>query len=153
MKGGIGMFFGEFRHQIDEKGRMRIPAKLKEKLGEHPFITRGSNHCLLVLPEAEAVKLFDKKFGGIDVVDPKNNKAVRIMASGGFPAEEDKQGRILLPAHLLRHAQITKNVVTIGAYNRVEIWSEENWDAYSDLDSEAFDECLLNLPANEEHEG
>lgn len=140
------MYFGEYRHQIDEKGRIRIPPKLKAQLGENPFITRGSNNCLIVLPKNEATRIFDEKFRSLDVLDPVHSKSVRIMASGGFEAEEDKAGRILLPQHLIRHAGLIKNIVTIGAYNRVEIWSEENWNAYSDIDSAEFDECLKAVP-------
>lgn len=140
------MFFGEYRHQIDEKGRLRIPAKLKEQLGEHPFITRGANNCLLVLAEEEASKLFENKFGNADIVDSVNSKGLRLMASSGFPAVEDNQGRILLPQNLLKHSGIKKNVVTIGAYNRVEIWSEENWEIYSNVDAEEFDKCFTNNP-------
>ncbi len=140
------MFFGEYRHQIDEKGRIRIPPKLKDMLGDHPFITCGANNCLIVLPKADADRIFDERFRSLDVLDPDSSKSVRIMASRGFIAEEDKAGRILLPQNLIRHAKIGKNVVTIGAYNRVEIWSEENWNAYSDIDSDAFDECLRTVP-------
>lgn len=136
------MFFGEYHHQIDEKGRLRIPTKLREQLGDNPFITRGSNNSLIVMPAEDAADMFKQRFGNVDIVDPENNKALRLMASSGFPATEDKQGRILLPQHLLRHSGIQKNVVTIGAYNRVEIWSEENWDVYSNVDSVEFDACL-----------
>ena len=136
------MFFGEYRHQIDEKGRIRIPPKLKDMLGENPFITCGANNCLIVLPKQDADRIFDERFRSLDVLDPVNSKSVRIMASRGFIAEEDKAGRVLLPQNLIQHAGILKNVVTIGAYNRVEIWSEENWNEYSDIDADAFDECL-----------
>lgn len=144
------MFYGEYRHQIDEKGRIRIPSKLKDMLGEHPFITCGANNCLIVLPKAESERIFDERFRSLDPLDPVNGKSVRIMASRGFVADEDKAGRINLPQNLIRHAGIIKNVVTIGAYNRVEIWSEEKWDAYSDIDSEAFDACLSALPPAKE---
>lgn len=138
------MFFGEYRHQIDEKGRVRIPSKLKDLLGDNPFITKGSNNCLFVIPKEQATKMFTDKFGGIDFTDPVNNKALRLLTASGTYAEEDKQGRILLPSSLLKHSKISKNIVTIGAFNRVEIWSEENWDEYSNVDSEEFDKCLVN---------
>ena len=133
---------GEFRHQIDEKGRFRIPAKLKELLGENPFITRGSNRSLIVLRAEDAEKMFDERFGNIDALDPENNKAFRILSSGGFNAEEDKQGRILLPQALIKYAGIVKNIVSIGLHKRVEIWSEEAWEKYIDLTPEEFDACL-----------
>ncbi len=126
------MYYGEYRHQIDEKGRIRIPAKLKAQLGDHPFITRSALHkhkCLLVLPAADATKIFDAEFGNLSVLTD-DSRSVRLMASSGFMAEEDKVGRILLPQRLIEHAGLTKNVVTIGSFNRVEIWSEESWEAY-----------------------
>lgn len=128
------MFFGEYRHQIDEKGRIRIPPKLKAMLGDHPFITRSGsgspNKCLIVLPEKDANRIFDAEFGALNVLTD-DSKSVRVMASSGFVAEEDKAGRILLPQRLIEHAGLSKNIVTLGAYNRVEIWSEESWDAYT----------------------
>ena len=142
-------FFGEYHHQIDGKGRVRIPAKLKEKLGEHPFITRGPNNSLMVLPHEEAVKLFGERFRSLDPLDPVNNKAKRIMASSGIYADEDKQGRILLPNALIKHAGIDKNVVTIGVYTHVEIWSEEEGTKYTSITAEEFDECLKNVPPPE----
>ena len=144
-------FHGEFRHQIDEKGRFRIPAKLKELLGDKPFITRGSNRSLIVMRAEDAEKMFDERFGNIDALDPENNKVLRILSSGGFNAEEDKQGRILLPQPLIRYAGITKNIVSIGLHKRVEIWSEEAWDQYIDLTPEEFDDCLKSMPPPEAH--
>ena len=137
------MFFGEYRHQIDEKGRIRIPSKLKAMLGEHPFITRSGsnspNKCLIVLPEKDAARIFDAEFGALNVLTD-DSKSVRVMASSGFVAEEDKAGRILLPQRLTEHAGLTKNIVTLGAYNRVEIWDEESWDAYSKGENEQIAE-------------
>lgn len=138
-------FFGTYRHQIDEKGRLRIPAKLKDRLGEHPFITRGPKRSLLVIPEGDAERLFEERFQMLDPLDPESSKALRIMASSGFFAEEDKQGRILLPSVLIAHAGIKKNIVTIGSYTWVEIWSEENWEPYGNADPETFDACLKHI--------
>lgn len=142
-------FYGEFHHQIDGKGRLRIPAKLKEKLGKLPFITRGSNNCLIVLPQEYATKLFAERFSLLDPFDTQNSKAKRMMASGGIFAEEDKQGRILLPDALIKHASIEKDVVTIGSYTHVEIWSEKEWAKYTSITPEEFDECLKQIPRPE----
>lgn len=141
------MFFGEYRHQIDEKCRIRIPAKLREQLGVRPFIMKGPNNCLIVLKEEDANVMLARQFEGIEMVDPKLNFSLRMLTSSAFFAEEDKQGRIIIPAKLLEHIKlkdkngevVSRNVVTIGAFNRVEIWGEEAWDEYSDIDSEEFD--------------
>lgn len=136
------MLLGEYRHQIDEKGRVRIPAKLKEQLGQNPFITRGTNGCLFVYSKEEADKVFFEKFKDNDFADSEKSRPLRLLTSSAIFADEDKQGRILLPQHLIKHAKIVKNIVTIGAFNRVEIWSEENWDAYTEGGDNDFDACL-----------
>lgn len=127
------MYIGEYRHQMDEKGRIRIPPKLKAQLGENPFITRSSatsaHKCLIVLPCAKATEIFNAEFGNLSVLTD-DSKSVRVMASSGFMAEEDKAGRVLLPQRLIEHAGLGKNIVTVGAFNRVEIWSEQAWEAY-----------------------
>ena len=137
------MYFGEHRHQIDEKGRIRIPPKIKQMLGsERLFITRSAstseNKCLIVLPEKDANRIFDASFGDINVLTD-DTKSVRVMASSGFIAEEDKAGRILLPQRLIEYAGLTKNIVTAGVYNRVEIWDEQSWDEYNSSDSKDGD--------------
>ena len=122
----MAILTGEYHHQIDEKNRIRIPAKLKEALGTSPMIARGSNGCLFVFDESKT-------------------RALRLMASSAAFPEEDKQGRIQLPPNLIKAAGIEKNVVTIGAYDRVEIWSEERWNAYVADGDMSFDECLRSL--------
>ncbi|MCL2676091.1 MAG: division/cell wall cluster transcriptional repressor MraZ [Firmicutes bacterium] len=130
------MFIGQSTHQIDEKGRIRIPSRFKDELGDKPFITSGTNGCLFVYPAAFAQQVLSAKFKENDfAVDAK---AMRLLMSNAIFAEEDKQGRILLPNNLIRHAGIKKNIVTIGAFDRVEIWSQEVWTQYSeeaDLDA------------------
>ena len=139
------MLTGEYHHQIDEKGRIRIPAKLKEALGMSLVITRGSNGCLFVFSKEKAEKMFENSFEGDDLADTPRTRALRLISSSAAVAEEDKQGRILLPPSLIKKAGIVKNIVTIGAYDRVEIWSEERWQAYVDDDNMDFDECLKSL--------
>ncbi len=128
------MFCGEYHHQLDEKGRFRIPAKLRAQLGDKPFITSSKEGCLFVFPTEEAKRIFENKFGETDIDDFGANRDLREMTRGAFTAEEDKQGRILLPTHLAERAGITKNIVTVGVYKRVEIWSEERWNEYIGAD-------------------
>jgi MraZ protein len=135
-------FSGEYRHQADEKMRIRIPSKLKELLGEEPFITCGAENNLIVIRRKDADEMMERSFGSMSFTDIDQHEAVRMMFSRGFSAEEDKQGRIQLPAHLVKHAGIKKNVVTIGAYRYIEIWSEENWDAYSQRAGENLKQSL-----------
>lgn len=139
------MFTGEYHHQLDEKGRIRIPAKLKDALGAAPVITRGSDGCLFVFTKEKADEMFFSNFEGNEFASSERTKARRILASSASVLEEDKQGRVLLSPKHIALAGIKKNVVTIGAYDRVEIWSEERWNEYvggSELD---FDDCLKSL--------
>ena len=136
---------GEFHHQIDEKSRIRIPARLKDALGESPVIMKGTNKCLFVFSNERASKVISDKFENNDFTDAEQTKALRLIMSSAMVAEEDKQGRILIPQNRLAHAGITKNVVTIGAYDRVEIWSEEIWNVYSTVSPEEYDEYLKSI--------
>ena len=150
------MFFNEYRHQMDEKSRIRIPAKLKEHLDPNPFITKGPNGCLIVLNQSDAKEFMQREFGHMNMLDPANNKARRLMSSSAFLAEEDKQGRFVLPTGLLKHAgfmqkdgtMVSRNVVTIGAIDHIEIWCEEVWDEYSEGDADDYDACLALLAAS-----
>lgn len=140
-------YVGEFRHQLDEKCRLRLPSKLKDKLGLRPCIMRGTNHCLFVMPEKEAKEFLERQFSEVELGDADSNKVLRLMTSTAYFAEEDKQGRILMPAKLLEHAKmkdkqgniLDKNIVTIGAHDRVEIWAQNIWDEYTDIDDDEFD--------------
>ena len=144
------MFTGEYHHQIDEKGRIRIPAKLKDALGANPVITRGSDGCLFVFTKEKADEIFYSNFDSNDLTSSARTRAKRYIASSSDVLEEDKQGRVLLSPSLIKLAGITKNIVTIGAYDRVEIWSEERWNAYIGDSETDFDECLKSLEKNNE---
>ena len=118
------MFLGRFYHQIDEKGRVRIPTKFKEQLGDEPFITSGSNGSLLVYSQQDFYNKFLSKLTDLAIEDVEELQLARIFASNAIEGKEDKQGRILLPQHLIDHAGISKNLITIGGVDHVEIWSE-----------------------------
>lgn len=135
---------GEYYHQIDEKGRLRIPTKLKDALGSDPVITKGSSGCLFLFPKEKADKLFESIFSADDIEDTPRTKALRELGATYTPVEVDKQGRINLPQSLLTRAGIKKNVVTIGAFDRAEIWSEERWKEYVE-GGMSFDECLKTV--------
>lgn len=140
---------GTYHHQLDEKSRFRIPAKFKEKLGDTPFITKGTNGCLFVYSAEEAEKTFFKKFEDNDFTNEEESRVIRMLTANAMWAEEDKQGRILLSSELINHAEIKKNIVTIGVYNRVEIWSEENWQKYNG-EFGNFDENLKKFSKSKE---
>lgn len=129
---------GRSSHQIDDKGRIRIPAKFKDALGPNPYVTIGKDHCLYIFPRDKAERILSDKFDGVDgyAADPRLDVMREIFSNGDF-VEEDKQGRITLPSYLLGYGKIRKNVISIGVRDRVELWSEEVWREYEnsiDLD-------------------
>lgn len=129
------MFMGEFQHTIDPKGRLIIPNKLRNGLGERFICTRGLENCLFVYPMNEWQQL-EEKLKSLPFTNADARAFVRFFFSGATECEIDKQGRILLPANLRDYAEIEKDVVVLGVINRVEIWSLEKWENYR-LKSEA----------------
>ena len=132
---------GRYNHQVDDKGRIRIPAKFKDALGSHPYITVGQNRCLYIFSSEEAERILGERFGDVDGFskDPKLDAMRKIFPRGTF-LEEDKQGRFTLPSWLVSYSGIKKNVVSVGMNNRVELWDEEHWAEY---DAESDPETLF----------
>ena len=118
-----------YSHQLDAKNRMRIPAKLREELGEGYAITVGSGGCLYVYTK-EQMQEVKATLKNINSFREKQLKAARFVLYNTWEAEEDKQGRILLPENLRKYAKIEKNVIVFKGPNCVEIWSEEVWNEY-----------------------
>ena len=146
------MFLGRFYHQIDEKGRVRIPTKFKEQLGDEPFITSGSNGSLLVYSQQDFYNKFLSKLTDLAIEDVEELQLARIFASNAIEGKEDKQGHILLPQHLIDHAGISKNLITIGVVDHVEIWSEETWTAYNKAEGSSLDSVIARLAAKKKKE-
>lgn len=135
------MFLGTFRHQIDQKNRMRVPAKFKTELGGDFVVCKGTNGCLFLVPQ-QGSDLF-QKISALPVFDSEVQKSVRMILGSAFVAEEDGQGRVLLPKELVAHAGITKNIVFVGVGARVEVWAQEAWDAYQN--GQDFDKAVESL--------
>lgn len=123
------MFDKVYKHQLDAKNRMRIPAKFREELGDNYMITIGSGGCLSVYPESKK-KEFEAQFEKVSPFDEKAMKPIRTMLFYSWEAEEDKQGRILIPENLRKYAKIDKDVVVLKSIGCYEIWSSEVWDEY-----------------------
>ena len=138
------MLIGTYRHQIDEKCRMRMPAKFKDELGENFIITKGTNNCLYAFSKEKFSEVY-QKLTSLPIFDAEVQKPVRMVLSSAFETEEDKQGRILVAKELREYAKITKNIVFIGSGSRVEIWSEEEWNAYSGDDFNESSKALAGL--------
>lgn len=123
------MLLGEYKHNLDTKGRMAIPAKFRDKLSAGAIITRGIDNCLFVFGSAEWEKLAQKLIA-LPLAQSDARAFVRLMLSGATDVEIDTQGRILIPDSLRKYAGLKKEVVVAGLYNRVEVWDEATWNAY-----------------------
>lgn len=124
------MFIGQFQHSLDQKGRLIIPSKFREDLGQSFVLTKGLDGCLFVYPRDEWAVL-EQKLKTLPFTQKDARAFIRFFFAGAVEAEMDKQGRILIPPQLREHAGIERDVVIIGVSNRVEIWSQEQWEAYS----------------------
>lgn len=139
------MFMGEFNHNVDDKGRLMLPAKFREDLGTGEYVlTRGLDNCLFLFPISEW-KEFEEKIKKLSLTKKDARAFVRFLFSGATNDIIDKQGRIKLNDNLKQYAGIEKEVVVTGAFNRVEIWSKENWEAYISTAEESFEDIAENL--------
>ena len=147
------MFYGEYEHTIDKKGRLIIPSKFRESLKEYDvekfYITRGLDKCLFMFTENEW-KTQESKFKSISFTKSESRKFNRLYFSGAGQIEFDKQGRILIPKYLKDFAGIKKDVMIIGVSNRIEIWSREAWNEYYNSSKESFEEIAEKLMSPEE---
>ncbi len=125
----IIMFMGEYHHNIDEKGRLIIPSKIRYELGENFVITRGLDNCLFIYPKDEWNNIINKYKELPNTKDARN--FMRFFLSGASNLEFDKQGRINIPSPLIRYADLTKECVVIGVNDRLEVWSKERWENFT----------------------
>lgn len=138
------MFMGEYRHSVDDKGRMIIPSRFREDLGASFVITRGLDNCLFAYP-MEEWKVLEQKLKNLPFTKADARSFTRFFFSGASECELDKQGRVNIPNHLLQFAEIEKECVVIGVSNRVEIWSESVWQAYYENSKGSFEEISEKL--------
>ena len=137
------MFYGEYEHAIDPKGRLIIPAKFREALTAHEvsslFLTRGLDGCLFLFPESEW-RLVESRFKQIPFTKGEGRKFNRLFFSGAAEVTIDGLGRLLVPKSLKEFAEIKQQVVVVGVSNRMEIWSKEKWRAYYESSRQSFEE-------------
>jgi MraZ protein len=138
------MFMGEYHHSIDNKGRMIVPSKFREELGDMFIITRGLDQCLFGYPLSEWV-LIEEKLKGLPLTKKDARAFTRFFFSGATESELDKQGRINIPAPLLQYAKLEKECVILGVSNRIEIWSKQIWEDYFSQSEESFAEIAENM--------
>lgn len=141
------MFRGEFQHALDGKGRVIIPSRLREGLGDRFVITRGFERCIFVYPSSEWVRL-EQKLRELTMAKEEPRAFNRLIFSGAMDAEADKQGRVLIPQYLREYAGIEKEVVIIGAGERVEIWNEAAWRKYFEEMNHNYEQLAEKLGDN-----
>ena len=124
------MFIGEYRHTLDNKNRVIIPAKFREQIGDSFVITKGLDNCLFVYSMDEWRRI-EEKLKEIPMTSKDARAFVRFFFAGASVCELDKQGRILVPSNLIKFANIDKDVVIIGVSTRIEFWSLEEWNKFN----------------------
>ena len=121
------MLLGEFEHTLDDKNRLTLPARFRERLAEGVVVTRGMDGCIYAYPRVDWMERFQSRVGELDPLSREGRKLQRHFFSGAAEAEVDKQGRIMIPAPLLRYAGLARDVVVAGVHDHLEIWDRETW--------------------------
>ena len=138
------MFMGEYNHTIDAKGRLIIPSKFRELLGEEFVLTKGLDGCLSIYPMDEW-EAFEMKLRALPLTNKNARDFVRFFLSGATECEMDKQGRFLVSANLREYATMDKEVVVIGVGTRIEIWNKEKWQEHNRIENLSADEIAEKM--------
>ena len=138
------MFIGEYEHSIDLKGRLIMPAKLRDGLGDKFIVTKGLDGCLFAYSKEEWTKL-EAKLNSLPLTSKDARMLARAFFAGAIECELDKQGRFLITANLRGFAKIEKDVIITGISTRVEIWSKQKWEEYNAEDTANPDEIAEKL--------
>ena len=138
------MFIGEYHHTIDEKGRIIIPAKFREELGNTFIITRGIENCLFVYSEENWAQITNK-LNSLPFTKKDARTFNRFFMSGATNVELDKQGRVNISKPLIDYASLLKDCVIIGTGDRLEVWSQESWESFFDSTKDSMSDIAENL--------
>lgn len=137
------MFMGEYHHTIDDKGRLTLPAKIREQLGEQFVVTRGLDNCLSVYTQEEWSHVIEKYKELPNTKDARN--FMRFFLSGATITTFDKQGRINIPTPLSKYANLEKDCIIIGVNDHLEIWNQTAWEQFMDTNEENFSDIADKL--------
>ncbi len=141
------MFIGEYQHTIDVKGRIIMPSRFREGLGERFVVTKGLDECLFVYSPEEWSNL-ENKLKVLPLANRDARAFIRFFFSGAAECEVDKQGRILIPANLREYAKLDKEIIITGVSTRIEIWSKDKWESYNNdagMDADTIAEKMSSL--------
>lgn len=138
------MFIGEYQHNLDVKGRMAVPVKFRKNLAGGAILTRGLDRCLFLFTRDEW-ELLAEKLKNLPLAQANSRAFARLMLAGAMDVEVDGQGRILVPDYLRKYADLKKETVVAGLYNRLEIWDAEAWKQYKTKTESASEEIAEKL--------
>ena len=123
------MFIGEYQHNLDDKGRLAVPAKFRSSLKGGAVVTKGLDSCLFLYPKKAWIAL-SEKLSRMPISQARARAFSRLMLAGAMDVDFDSQGRISLPEYLRKFAGLEKKAIIAGLYDRLEIWDEDAWDKY-----------------------
>ena len=123
------MFIGEYKHNLDNKGRMAVPSKFRKMLKGGAVVTRGLDNCLFLYPKKEW-QVIAKRLSELPISQSRARAFARLMLAGAMDVDLDNQGRINLPEYLRKFSGLKKKTIVAGLYDRLEIWDEESWDKF-----------------------
>ncbi|MBQ9297534.1 MAG: division/cell wall cluster transcriptional repressor MraZ [Clostridia bacterium] len=138
------MLIGEYEHSLDAKGRVIMPAKLREDMGEKFILTKGLDGCLFGFSQNEWAN-FEEKLKTLPLTNKNARDFVRFFLSGATECEMDKQGRFLVAANLREYAGMDKEIIVIGVGNRIEIWNREKWTKHNSSENISADEIAEKM--------
>ena len=121
------MLLGAYDHTIDDKNRLTLPAKFREAFQDGVVVTRGLDGCLFAYRRTDWDRLVESRLSSMDTLSPEGRRLQRFFFSGASESDLDKQGRVMLPAQLLEHAKLGREVVVAGVNDRLEIWDRAAW--------------------------
>ena len=138
------MLIGEYEHSLDAKGRLIMPAKLREDIGEKFIVTKGLDGCLFGFSQTEWNN-FEDKLKTLPLTNKNARDFVRFFLSGATECEIDKQGRFLIASNLREYAGMEKEIAIIGVGTRIEIWNKDKWKKYNSDENISADEIAENM--------
>ena len=138
------MFIGEFRHTLDDKGRVAVPAKFRADLAQGAVVTRGLDRALFLYTK-DAWEKLAQKISSLPIGTADTRAFARLMLAGAMDVDVDKSGRVTIPEYLRTYAGLKKSVVVMGMYDRMEIWDEESWKTYSSQTENAGNDIAERL--------
>lgn len=138
------MLIGEYEHSLDVKGRLILPVKIREDMGDKFIVTKGLDGCLFGFSQNEWTN-FEEKLKTLPLTNKNARDFVRFFLSGATECEIDKQGRFLITSNLREYATLEKDAIIIGVGTRIEIWNREKWKSYNSDENISADEIAENM--------